>query len=253
MLIFTPKYQTRHLIMALKSDANGLFIEGMTNSAELGDYLQRKFSDEDIQDSYAILAEDSVKSARAEGTTPLRKFWELLDRSYKNIPPLKCERGCGHCCHTGVAATQVEWDGILNRVKENGIDLNEVIERAQRTINRVRDAIRSNKSLEQIDWHRLVINQPCPFLDDDHACTIYEDRPLDCRLVVAFRDQCRSKKLEHAQRGVVIEEAVGATVIAKIQHDQTPKFKRRKFQGVQPLKLLQHWLIVWQEKNKKKK
>ncbi|HJO00508.1 MAG TPA: YkgJ family cysteine cluster protein, partial [Nitrospinaceae bacterium] len=106
--------------MALKSDANGLFIEGMTNSAELGDYLQRKFSDEDIQDSYAILAEDSVKSARAEGTTPLRKFWQLLDRSYKNIPPLKCERGCGHCCHTGVAATQVEWDGILNRVKENG-------------------------------------------------------------------------------------------------------------------------------------
>ena len=91
------------------------------------------------------------------------------------------------------------------------------------------------------------------FLNDDHACIIYKDRPLDCRLVVAFRDQCRSKKLEHAQRGAVIDEAVGAAVIAKIQHNQTPKFKRRKFQGVQPLKLLQHWLILWQEKNKKKK
>ena len=239
--------------MELKSDANGLFIEGMTDSTELANYLQRKFSEEDIQNTYANLTEEHVRIARSEGITPLRRFWQVLNRAHKNIPPLKCEKGCAHCCHTGVATTQVEWEGILNNTVEHKIDLNKVIERSQRTISRVRETLRSNKSLEQIDWHRLVINQPCPFLDEDHACIIYEDRPLDCRLVVAFRDQCRSKKLEHAQRGVVIEEAVGATVIAKIQHDQTPKFKRRKFQGVQPLKLLQHWLILWQEKNKKKR
>ena len=239
--------------MELKSDAHGLFIEGMTNSKELADYLQRKFKEEDIQNVYGILTKDHIKIARSEGVTPLRKFWQTLSNSYKNIPPLKCGKGCAHCCHTGVAATQVEWDGILNNAVENKIDLEKVIERSRRTIDRVRETLRSNKSLEQVDWHRLVINQPCPFLDEDHACIIYEDRPLDCRLVVAFRDQCESKKLEYAQRGVVIEEAVGATVIAKIQHDQTPKFKRRKFQGVQPLKLLQHWLILWQGKTNKKR
>ena len=239
--------------MELKSDAHGLFIEGMTNSKELADYLQRKFKEEDIQNVYEILTKDHIKIARSEGVTPLRKFWQTLSNSYKNIPPLKCGKGCAHCCHTGVAATQVEWDGILNNALQNKIDLEKVIERSKRTIDRVRETLRSNKSLEQVDWHRLVINQPCPFLDEDHACIIYEDRPLDCRLVVAFRDQCESKKLEYAQRGVVIEEAVGATVIAKIQHDQTPKFKRRKFQGVQPLKLLQHWLILWQGKTNKKR
>ena len=239
--------------MELKSDAHGLFIEGMTNSKELADYLQRKFKEEDIQNVYEILTKDHIKIARSEGVTPLRKFWQTLSNSYKNIPPLKCGKGCAHCCHTGVAATQVEWDGILNNAVKNKIDLEKVIERSRRTIDRVRETLRSNKSLEQVDWHRLVINQPCPFLDEDHACIIYEDRPLDCRLVVAFRDQCESKKLEYAQRGVVIEEAVGATVIAKIQHDQTPKFKRRKFQGVQPLKLLQHWLILWQGKTNKKR
>ena len=239
--------------MELKSDARGLFIEGMTNSTELANYLQRKFKEEDIQNVYEILTKDHIKIARSEGVTPLRKFWQTLSNSYKNIPPLKCGKGCAHCCHTGVAATQVEWDGILNNAVENKIDLEKVIERSRRTIDRVRETLRSNKSLEQVDWHRLVINQPCPFLDEDHACIIYEDRPLDCRLVVAFRDQCESKKLEYAQRGVVIEEAVGATVIAKIQHDQTPKFKRRKFQGVQPLKLLQHWLILWQGKTNKKR
>jgi len=239
--------------MELKSDARGLFIEGMTSSSELADYLQRKFKEEDIQNVYDVSTKDHIKIARSEGTTPLRKFWQTLNNSYKNTPPFKCGKGCAHCCHTGVAATQVEWDGILNNVIENKINLEKVIEGSKRSIDRVRETLRSNKSLDQVDWHRLVINQPCPFLSEDHACIIYEDRPLDCRLVVAFRDQCESKKLEHAQRGVVIEEAIGATVIAKIQHDQTPKFKRRKFKGVQPLKLLQHWLILWQDKNKKKR
>ena len=239
--------------MELKSDTNGLFIEGMSDSSELADYIRRKFNEEDIQNTYESLTKGHIKIARSEGITPLRKFWQALNHSHKNTPTLKCEKGCAHCCHTGVAATQVEWDGILNNVMEKNVDLGKVIERSKRTIDRVRETLHSKKSLEQIDWHRLVINQPCPFLGEDHACIIYEDRPLDCRLVVAFRDQCKSKKLEHAQRGVVIEEAVGATVIAKIQHDQTPKFKRRKFQGVQPLKLLQHWLILWQGKTNKKR
>lgn len=239
--------------MTLKSDANGVFIEGMTDSAELANYLQRKFPEEDIQNAYTNLAEESIKTARSEGITPLKKFWKLLNRNQKQIPPIKCDKGCAHCCHTGVAATQIEWDGILNNIMEHKIDLNKIIEQSQRTINRVRETLHSNKNIDQIDWHRLVINQPCPFLGKDHACIIYEDRPLDCRLVVAFRDQCQSKKLEHAQRGVIIDEAVGATVIAKIQYNQTPKFKRRKFQGTQPLKLLQHWLILWQQKNKKRR
>ena len=239
--------------MELKSDTNGLFIEGMLDSSELADYIRRKFNEEDIQNTYESLTKDHIKTAKSEGITPLRKFWQALSQPDKNTPNLKCEKGCAHCCHTGVAATQVEWDGILNNAMENNVNLEKVIERSKRTIDRVRETLHSKKSLEQIDWHRLVINQPCPFLGEDHACIIYEDRPLDCRLVVAFRDKCESKKLEHAQRGVVIEEAVGAAVIAKIQHDQTPKFKRRKFQGVQPLKLLQHWLILWQEKNKKKR
>jgi Fe-S-cluster containining protein len=149
-----------------------------------------------------------------------------------------------------VSCTQLEWDGILKNAEENGVDLNVVMERSQRTINKVNETLKSNKKLDQVDWHRLVINQPCPFLSDEGACEVYEDRPLDCRMVVAFRGICESKKLEHAQRGVVLEEAVGATVIAKLQHDQTPKIKRRKFRGTQPIKLLQHWLILWKEKHR---
>ncbi|MBT6296728.1 MAG: YkgJ family cysteine cluster protein, partial [Nitrospina sp.] len=76
--------------MELKSDARGLFIEGMTDSTELSSYLQRKFKDEDIQNTYESLTKNHIKTARSQDITPLSKFWQTLDESYKKIPPLKC-------------------------------------------------------------------------------------------------------------------------------------------------------------------
>ncbi|MFQ5450235.1 MAG: YkgJ family cysteine cluster protein [Nitrospinaceae bacterium] len=240
--------------MEAQTDPNGMFIQGMTRPDELMQFMRTRFPEKEIQETYHRMVEESKALARSEKTTPLQAFWKLLDKAYdEKTPPRQCQRGCAHCCHTGVALTQMEWDGILNRVRENGIDLESVIERSKKTVGRVRGVLQSGKDLDQVDWHQLVVNQPCPFLGEDQECTIYEDRPLDCRLVVAFRDVCQSKKLEHAQRGTVTEEAVGSTVVARLQYDKTPKFKRRKFRGTQPLRLFQHWLILWQEKNKKKK
>ncbi|MDA0692228.1 MAG: YkgJ family cysteine cluster protein [Nitrospinae bacterium] len=240
--------------MPVQTDNIGMFIKGMAQPDELIKYIQARFSEQEIEETYARMSETAKSLAKDEKITPLQAFWKLLDQAYREkAPPLQCGEGCAHCCYTGVALTQMEWDGILNLVQEKGIDLEAVIERSQKTIRKVREVLKSNKNLDQVDWHNLVINQPCPFLGEDQACTIYEDRPLDCRLVVAFRGVCESKKLEHAQRGVVVEEAVGSTVVAKLQHDQTPKFRRRKFNGTQPLRLFQHWLILWQDKKSKKK
>jgi Fe-S-cluster containining protein len=240
--------------MALQTDHNGMFIEGMTDATELMNFIKYKFGEEAIQDTYKVLLEQTKEEAREKGIPPLKAFWGLLDQTFQEKSnSLKCGKGCAHCCHTGVAATQFEWEGIVKGAKEKGIDLNAVIERSRRSIDRVKTALNSEKKFEQIDWHQSVMNHPCPFLDDEMNCIIYEDRPLDCRLVLAFRDACVSKKLEHAQRGIWIEESVAAPVIAKLQNEKTPKMKRKKFTGTQPLKLLQHWLIVWQEKNKKKR
>ncbi len=239
--------------MTMAYDQNGLFIQGMTGTDELEKFMRARFSEKEIQETYQTMVESAKALARTEKIPPLTAFWRLLDLAYQHkAPPLTCEKGCAHCCHTAVALTRLEWDGILNYVRENGIDLNAVIERSRKTVERVRQTLETSKDLDTVDWHRLVVNQPCPFLGDDGACTIYEARPLDCRMVVAFRDRCESKKLEHAQRGVTVEEAVGATVVARLQHDQTPKFKRRKFIGTQPLRLFQHWLITWQKNSRKK-
>ena len=60
--------------MTLKSDFNGLFIEGMTDASELGRYLQLKFSEEEIQTSYANTVDEAQKTARTEKASPLRMF-----------------------------------------------------------------------------------------------------------------------------------------------------------------------------------
>lgn len=240
--------------MNLPSDENGLFIQGMQDTQELGKYLERKYTQDNIQDAYAARLEESKRLAKAENITPLQGFWKLLDWSYSDkTSDLKCGAGCAHCCHTGVAATQVEWDGIVDHARKTGLDLNRIIQRAQKTVDKIKRVLDSKKNLDSVEWHRLVINQPCPFLNEEQICEVYDDRPLDCRLVVAYRDVCDSKNLEHAQRGVHIEEAIGSTVVAKLQHDQTPKMLRGKFKGEQKLRLLQHWLILWQKKTKKKK
>ena len=240
--------------MALQTDNNGMFIEGMTDPTELMNFIKYKFGDATIQATYEALLEKAKTDAKQKNIPPLKAFWELLNNAFQEKSgSLKCGKGCAHCCHTGVAATQFEWEGIVKGAKEKGLDLNQVIERSSKSIGKVREAINSEKKMEQTDWHQTVMNHPCPFLDDELNCIIYEDRPLDCRLVVAFRDACTSKKLEHAQRGIWIEETVAAPIVARLQYEKTPKIKRKKFTGTQPLKILQHWLITWQEKNKKKR
>ncbi len=235
------------------SDALGVFIQGMTDPQALQQHLQTKFSEAQIQTAYESRVLEAKELAKEKKITPLSAFWVLLERSYeKTLPPRTCEKGCGFCCYQAVGLTQLEWDGILKLASEEKIDLDKIIERSERTINRVQKVLDSGKDLEQLDWHNLLVNQPCPFLEEDHSCAVYSARPLDCRLVVAFRDSCGSKKLEHAQRGSVVDEAVGSTVIAKLQNEQTPKFKRRKFTGTAPLRLIQHWLILWRDKKKKK-
>tara|TARA_B100000686_G_C16637635_1_gene888210 strand:- start:376 stop:1104 length:729 start_codon:yes stop_codon:yes gene_type:complete len=240
--------------MPQQTDNNGIFIEGMTDPTELRRFLQIKFLQEEIQSAYDILLKGVRAQSRENSEPPLRALWDFLDQSFsKKSEHLKCGQGCAFCCHTGVTATQLEWDGILTAAQKKGIDLNAVMARSSKSIDRIRQAMRLEKKLKQTDWHQLVMNQPCPFLDDQRSCIVYEDRPLDCRMVVAFRGECESKNLEHAQRGVWLEEAVAPTVIARFQHERTPKIKRRKFDGTQPVKLLQAWLIAWQDKKSKKR
>ncbi len=236
------------------SDQNGVYLMGMTDAQELRNYITTRFTEGELQYAYELLLENAQNLAKAERIPPLQALWKILDAAYdKKMPPLTCGEGCAHCCYTGVMITKMEWDGMINAARQRGIDLMDVIERSEKSLHRIKKAIESGIDPEKIDWYQMVINQPCPFLDEDESCTIHDDRPLDCRTMVAFRDACGSKKLEHAQRGGLIEEAVAPAVIAKLQYEATPKMKRRKFDGTAPLRLIQHWLLEYKKKKSSRK
>lgn len=80
---------------------------------------------------------------------------EKLNSIYSKVPDFQCKEGCWDCCgpiHWSPAEDVV----IDDWLKQHG--------RKQRFINSVADFLR------------------CPYLDADDKCTIYEVRPIVCRL-----------------------------------------------------------------------
>ena len=52
--------------MSLQTDQNGMFINGMTHTDELGKFLQHKFPENQIQQAYETLVEHSKDQAKLE-------------------------------------------------------------------------------------------------------------------------------------------------------------------------------------------
>ena len=71
--------------MSLKTDRNGMFIFGMTNTDELSGFLKHKFTEHQIQQAYDYLVEASKNEAREKKKSPLRVFWQHLKKVYNEI------------------------------------------------------------------------------------------------------------------------------------------------------------------------
>lgn len=88
-----------------------------------------------------------------------------LNKIYGKVPGGNC-KGCGACCHESVGASFAEAEIILDSIKQMPED--------QRCI-----------LLQKIFEYCFEIYQnrkKCPFLKEDNSCTIYEIRPLNCRV-----------------------------------------------------------------------
>lgn len=92
-------------------------------------------------------------------------FWKLADEmmSY-NAPDVACKRGCSHCCHVQVLITVDEAEIIGKRIGR----------KPQPIFGRGR----GRADVQSFDWG---YHNPCTFLVNGE-CSIYENRPLPCRL-----------------------------------------------------------------------
>ena len=146
-------------------------------------------SSDDMAALMRVLHEKVQTSIRNRSVNPLMDFvYSNLMGGAKFIAhiPVACGKGCSHCCNLWVEATPPE---VLYTVKkmppEQRQQAAEAVERVCSRTAHVTFQDRCGK-----------VNPPCPLLID-HACSVYESRPLVCRTGVSTdADRCRRMFVE---------------------------------------------------------
>jgi Fe-S-cluster containining protein len=92
------------------------------------------------------------------------KIFFELHKIYDDVPKGNC-KGCGNCCMESVGISLVEFLNIYNYLQKN-------------------NKLKSNMINNIFDYYFLEYVQklPCPFKDENNMCSIYEVRPLNCRI-----------------------------------------------------------------------
>ncbi len=103
-----------------------------------------------------------------------------------------CEQGCSDCCHALFDLSLVE-AMYLNKkfletcqhgrkrsdVQSRAADLDRKLVRMKRDFYKLS---KDGKSAEDIMHDAALVRVPCPLLDEENSCILYEYRPITCRL-----------------------------------------------------------------------
>lgn len=76
------------------------------------------------------------------------------------------------------------------------------IKRIAKRLNLSPKAFSENYTLVDEDGDTVMNASPCPFLQDDNKCEIYEDRPSACRLYPHSGEQLFIQNLSHHKRNM---------------------------------------------------
>jgi Fe-S-cluster containining protein len=157
-------------------------------------------------------------TARSAKTARMRLVWlqraaDVVGRAVEQAGGIACRRGCAHCCHIPVLVTTAEADAIARatgrtrvRHPEHSMRTAEVFESSdpERLLQELRTAAEVKYTA-----------QPCPFLQKDRTCGIYDVRPLACRLQFSLGDDEGPCRLSGTQGGQTGAEVVTLNVMAR--------------------------------------
>lgn len=102
----------------------------------------------------------------------LQELYRMTDEAHEEIPEsirqsFSCKRGCAHCCHIKVSATEVEANLALAYAEENNIPVDKY-------------TLEKQKDLSEKEY-MFSPHKRCVFLGDNNECKIYPVRPMSCR------------------------------------------------------------------------
>ncbi|MBI3556255.1 MAG: YkgJ family cysteine cluster protein [Deltaproteobacteria bacterium] len=96
-----------------------------------------------------------------------------------------CEKGCSYCCHQPATAFPFEALRIAGALKAT---------RTKEQVEALQDKMRARvRDLKDSSVRKNMNNKTaCPLLSDENQCSVYENRPLTCRMAHSFSVQrCR--------------------------------------------------------------
>jgi len=113
------------------------------------------------------------------------KMQETLDDFNKKSPkPIKCNIHCDACCHYQVASVPMEARYIQHYAKKN------LPKKQYKILSKKIIQVRNKEREIEMRFPNDIIRQarvfrrfkiPCPFLNDNRQCLIYQYRPMICR------------------------------------------------------------------------
>jgi Fe-S-cluster containining protein len=147
---------------------------------------------------------------RLQGTVDAHQREQIAKYGPENGYPT-CAPGCSACCH------QLVWIEL--------IEAQQIMDRYPRVVARVRANLEAQAELCETQlpeapklaasaWWRA--EQTCAFLGDDQRCSIYDVRPMTCRVhyVVSPPEQCARQQASEDGSGPVALCDVGGTRMA---------------------------------------
>lgn len=92
---------------------------------------------------------------------------------------IKCRKGCSQCCSQIFRITQLDAAVIKAHLNELPIEVKNDLKK--RAADYISNSDRKNISNISKDEYDVKLKIPCPALNEEGACMIYEARPIICR------------------------------------------------------------------------
>lgn len=135
---------------------------------------------------------ESIHKALTEAYKLIDGFIEeLLAHSKQSKKEVECKKGCAWCCHQAVYAGDHELTYIKRYIRDSLPETaqEEIIARAKKKYN-------ITQNLTAVELQKS--SHPCPLLVDK-ACSVYEARPMACRIYLSFNEQSCLLKYKNKQ------------------------------------------------------
>lgn len=170
----------------------------------LGDFDSLEFND--TQREFVINATASyVAQLSRSGFTEKDKvlgMYDVLDeingeRIAKSKDKPSCKKGCAHCCHIRVAATEMEANVVIDYMNHNDMNFNE------EEVERLKKQAAISDDLE----YMLSPHRRCVFLGEGNLCKIYDVRPSACRNYYVYNDpkDCDTYNTQHIDGKTLVD------------------------------------------------